>query len=139
LRALAEDARTALARIAIQLVFMANEAYERAHAITVTLVRMAGTRRRMLEWETAAASTRRSGIRIFLMEMIASPVIAGVGLLLAAAGRPGALAVAVPVLAMWSAAPFIAYGLSRPASPRRGQLEEADRAFLRDVARQSWR
>ena len=40
--------------------FMANEAYERLHAIAVTLVRLGVTRRRLLEWETTAASAARA-------------------------------------------------------------------------------
>ena len=51
--------RAPLARVALQLAFLANQAYAMAHAIVVTLVRLAITRRRLLEWETAAASAAR--------------------------------------------------------------------------------
>jgi len=140
LRSLADDTRATLARVTLQLAFMANEAYQRAHAITLTLVRLAGKQQRMLEWETAAASAaHRAGLRLFLAEMIASPVIAGLGLGLAATGPTGALAAAAPVLAMWLAAPFIAYRLSQPAVTHRRELSAADHAFLRDVARRTWR
>ena len=58
---------------------MANEASERVHAIGITLVRLGVTRRRLLEWETTAASAARGGpvqLRAFLSGMMASPVLA---------------------------------------------------------------
>src|SRR4029077_960069 len=52
--------------------------------------------------------------------------------------RRGALPEAAPVLALWVAAPFIAYALSRPAPTRRAELGDADREFLKEVARKTW-
>ena len=141
-----EDGETALARIALQLTFLANQAYERAHAIVLTLVRLTATRRRMLEWETAAASaaraadpSRRRGARQFLVEMIASPAIALAGFLLVATLRPKALLTSAPILALWAAAPLIAYALSRPVVIRRTELGEADRRLLLVTARNTWK
>ena len=54
-----EDANTALAQTGLQLTFLASQAWERVHAIGLTLVRLAATQRRLLEWETAAASAER--------------------------------------------------------------------------------
>ena len=151
LRAAWEDGKTALAQVSLQLTFLASQAYESAHAIVLTLVRLGATQRRMLEWETAAASAaraagpaRRTGVRLFLVEMIASPVIALASLLLLAALRPGALVTALPILALWAAAPFVAHALSRPVVRPSVELGEEDRrvppppgpqhvAILRDV------
>ena len=56
----------------------------------VTIVRLAATRGRMLEWETAAASAERgrhrAGFRAFVRAMIASPLIALLGVAMIAAG-----------------------------------------------------
>ena len=60
-RAALEDVRLAAARAALQVVFLASDAYERLHAIVVTLVRVGFTHERLLEWETAAATARRGG------------------------------------------------------------------------------
>ncbi len=143
LRLAREDANTAVAQAGLQLTFLANQAWERVHAIGLTLVRLAGTQRRMLEWETAAASAergRRHGSAVvFVREMIASPLVALVGLALVAVARPTALGVAAPVLALWAAAPFIAHALSRPVAERRLELSPEDRAFLERVARETWR
>ena len=146
LRGVREEGKTILAQELLQLTFLAIHAYERAHAIVLTLVRLTTTQRRLLEWETAAASaargaglSRRTGARLFLIEMIASPVIALVGLVLAWAGRPGALPAAIPLLALWAAAPLIAFVLSRPAAERRIVLDADERGFLLLVARRTWR
>jgi len=146
LRAAWKDGKTVLAQVTLQLTFMASQAYERTHAIVLTLIRLGATRRRLLEWETAAASEAREAgkagrttARLFLVQMIASPLVALSGLLLVSLVRPGALPAAVPVLALWTAAPLIAYALSRPVRARRVELGEEDRKFFRDLALNTWR
>ncbi len=146
LRTAGKEGKTVLARVALQLTFLASQAYERIHAIGLTLFRLAATRRRLLEWETAAASeargagkARRASARQFLVEMIASPLLAVSGLLLVLLLRPGALPAALAVLALWAAAPLVAYALSRPSVPQHVDLGEEDRRFLRHIARDTWR
>jgi cyclic beta-1,2-glucan synthetase len=140
------EAKTALARAGLQLAFLAYQAYEMLHAITLTLVRLAVTQRRLLEWETAASAAARSaglaarnGVRVFLGEMAASPALGVAGALAVAAARPAALPEALPLLAAWAAAPFIAHRLSRPVPPPTFELRPEDRLFLRQVARSTWR
>jgi len=146
LRGLGESTKTILAQVSLQLTFLAHQASERGHAIMLTLVRLVATQRRMLEWETAAASAARTagragraGAWLFVIEMIASPLLALGALFLIAMLRPGALFAAFPILVLWLAAPIIAYGLSQPVVPRRAELGEEDRQFLRAVARNTWR
>jgi len=143
LRLAREDAKTALARAGLQLTFVASQAWERLHAIAVTLVRLGATRRRLLDWETAAASAERgrgrSGRRVFVTEMIASPTIALAGFVLVLLSRPAAALVALPVLLLWALAPFVAHALSRAPAEPRAQLGSEDRAFLERVARDTWR
>jgi cyclic beta-1,2-glucan synthetase len=140
-RAAVEDLETELARLFLQLALLASHAYEMAHAITVTLVRLGITKRRLLEWETAAASAHRGGaprLLVFVRDMIASPAIAAAGVLLVAAARPHALAASLPIFALWTAAPFIAYALSRPVPTQRMVLGAEDRAFFQSVALKTW-
>ena len=146
LRGLAEDAAGTAARVVLQLAFLANQAYAMVHAIFVTLVRVAITRRRLLEWETAAASAARgaglekgTGPRSFLVAMAASPAIALAGVTLVSAWRPDALAVAAPLLALWAVAPLVAYRLSQPIAERDAELGPEDRQFLLGVARTTWK
>ena len=56
LRTTIEDLNTDVVRVSLHLAFLASHAYEMVHAVTVTLVRLSITGRRLLEWETAAAS-----------------------------------------------------------------------------------
>ena len=143
LRLVREDANTAVAQAALQLTFLATQAWERVHAIGLTLVRLAATKRRLLEWETAAASAERGrhrdGASAFVMEMIASPLLGSFGLVLVAIARPAALPAAVPVLLLWVAAPIIAHALSRPVPQRLKQLDAEDRVLFEQVARATWR
>jgi cyclic beta-1,2-glucan synthetase len=147
LRELAEDAKTALARIILQLTFLANDACAMAHAIVVTLFRLVLTQRRLLEWETAAASAARSaglgggtGPRSFLVGMAASPAVALASFcLVVVAWRPGGLLAAAPLLALWAVAPLVAYRLSQPIARERGELGADDRQLLLDLARRTWR
>jgi cyclic beta-1,2-glucan glucanotransferase len=136
-----EDLQTAAARFGLQLTFMANEAYERLHAIGVTLVRLGVTHRRLLEWETTAASAARGGqaqLRAFLHGMMASPLVALGTLAAVIALRPAALPIAAPILGLWAAAPWIAFGLSRPIPSPHAPLSPADREYLQVIARKTW-
>ena len=140
-RAAIEDLKTTGARLGLQLAFMANEAWERVHAIGITLVRLGITRGGLLEWETAAASTVRGGpvqLRAFLNGMIASPVVAVASLGLVAVMRPAALPVAAPILALWAVAPWIAFALSRPMPTLQATLSSTDRAYLKTIAKKTW-
>ena len=141
LRTTIEDLETDIARILLQVAFLANHAYEMLHAITVTLVRLVITKHRLLEWETAAVSAHRGGpprAMVFVRGMIASPLVAAGGLILVVLVRPQAVAAAVPVLMLWAAAPLIAFALSRPVPARRAVLGAADRELLLTVARKTW-
>ncbi|HEV3140253.1 MAG TPA: glucoamylase family protein, partial [Vicinamibacterales bacterium] len=140
-RTTAEDLKTDAARFLLQIAFMANDAYDRLHAIAITLLRLGVTRRRLLEWETMAASAARGGqlrLRMFFRHMGASPLLALTSFALIAAMRPAAVPVAAPILVLWIAAPGIAFALSRP-TPRRGAaLSSTDAAYLRAIATKTW-
>jgi cyclic beta-1,2-glucan synthetase len=108
----------------------------------VTLVRLGVTHRRLLEWETMAASAARGGAPRpsgFLRGMLAGPIIAIVAAAATMAVRPAALPVAAPVLLLWLVAPWIAFALSRPLATRRPAMAGTDRDYLTAVARQTWR
>ncbi len=144
LRGLAEDLSTAFGQALLTLVFLPFHAWEMLHAIALTLVRLVVTQRRLLEWETAATQTARAaglmrqGMRSFFVEMAASPIAALALFALVWVARPGALALALPALVSWAAAPACAYWLSRSTVPRRRELLPADREFLLEVARKTW-
>ena len=142
LKGLGEDLETDLARIAIQLTFLAYQAWDMLDAVGVTLARLVSRRGRLLQWETAAAvaqRTRKLEVRGYYQSMRSSPSIASLGLLAVLIARPSALLVALPLIALWLAAPLLAYVLSRPVPSSRPQLSDADRAYLRQIAATTWR
>ena len=142
---LRRDATTSLAQVLLSLTFLAFHAFDSAHAIGLTLVRLVVTKRRMLEWETAAASAARAaglvgqGLRGYLADMAASPVIAGSVTLALMARAPGVLPAAAPFLVLWTVAPAVAYWLSVPVGARVRPLSDRDRSVLRRTARKTWR
>ena len=143
---LRQDAGTALAQTALSVTFLAYHAFETSHAIVLTLVRLVVTKRRLLEWETAASAAAkatglvgRKGLRQFAVDMASSPTIALVVALAIALRDPDALGVAAPFVVLWGVAPAIAYWLSVPAGPRVRPLTPAGRAELRRTARKTWR
>ena len=52
--------------------------------------------------------------------------------------RPGALAVAGPILSLWLASPVIAWWISRPLARRETRLTAEQTLFLRKLARKTW-
>ncbi|MEO8138802.1 MAG: cyclic beta 1-2 glucan synthetase, partial [Gemmatimonadota bacterium] len=145
LRLLDDDFEAAGAQVLLLVTFLAYHAYEMVHAILLTLIRLIVTQRRLLEWETAAATAARAtGLSgrgtavLFFGAMLASPALAVVVATMVAAGRPSALAAAAPVLILWAVAPVLAWWLSRPVVSRRHQLTADERMQLRTIARSTW-
>ncbi|MFL6279910.1 MAG: GH36-type glycosyl hydrolase domain-containing protein [Vicinamibacterales bacterium] len=145
-RNLRADAALALAQVALGVTFLAYHAWDTMHAIVLTLIRLTITRRRLLEWETAAATAARAAgivggraLLRFVADMMASPIIATASGVLVSIVRPAALRSALPFLALWMIAPGIAYWLSKPVGPRQRTLGDRDRRRLRSVARKTWR
>jgi len=145
LRNLWRDMVTALAQVFLSLTFLAFHAFDTAHAIAVTLVRLVVTKRRLLEWETAATTAARAAglvgqrVRRYVAEMAASPIIAGAVAVLVLAWDRKALAAAAPFLVLWTIAPVVAYWLSVPVGARLRPLNERERRVLRRTARRTWR
>ena len=146
LRNLREDTLTALAQVLLSLTFLAYHAWETMHAIGLTLIRVGVTKRRLLEWETAAATAAkatglvgRKGLTQFVTDMMASPVIAAVVAVVVAVFFRHGLLSAAPFLVLWAIAPAVAYWLSMPVGPRERALNERERSVLRTTARKTWR
>ncbi len=133
------------AQVVLQVVLLPYHAFQMLHAIVLTLVRLLITQRRLLEWETAAATAARAaglladqGPRAFLAEMWSGPAAALAVLLGLLPLTRGALPVALPFLAAWAFSPWVAWWLSRPVEPRRQALGPEDTEQLRRIARRTW-
>ena len=143
-RGILESLSAACAQAFLTLAFLPFHAWEMVHAIGLTLKRLIITRRRLLDWETAAAQAARTagllseGVRSFLWEMGASPIVALCMVALAATARPRALPFAVSFALVWASAPFLAYWLSQSTGPRNRDLSAGERARFMDIARKTW-
>jgi cyclic beta-1,2-glucan glucanotransferase len=146
LRNLWRDTTIALAQMFLGVTFLAFHAFDTAHAIGLTLVRLVVTRRSLLEWETAATvATRAAGLTgrkalaLFASEMASSPIIAVVAGVAVVALNRRALPAAAPFLVLWLVAPLVAYWLSVPVGARVRPLGEGERKLFRRTARNTWR
>jgi cyclic beta-1,2-glucan synthetase len=131
-----------LCRIALDLTFLAYEAWLKADAMMRTLSRLFATHKKLLEWVTAAQASYsgKYDVAQAYRRMGGGVVLAAGAFLLLLLLRPGSLAVAGPILVLWAAAPAVAIGISRPPqAPKERRLSERERRYLRGVARRTWR
>ena len=136
------DARTNTAQSALAVIFLAYEAYLKCDAIARTFYRKLISRRRLLEWMTAAQaeSGSKHDRASFVRLMWPASLIAVICFVLVALVRPGALFIAAPFIIAWFFSPLIAYWVSRPeASTGRAPLTLKAHREVRMIARRTWR
>src|SRR5207237_337621 len=128
----------ALARDAFLLACLPYDALQSIDAIARSALRVVVTHRKLLEWRTARDDQRtaRGGLAGSLATMWIGPAVAAAA---ATWLEPASATAAAPLLAAWALAPVWSWWLSRPITTVGTQLAAADRAFLRTVARRTWR
>ncbi|MFT3697979.1 MAG: glucoamylase family protein [Kofleriaceae bacterium] len=99
------------------------------------------TKKKLLEWKTAADAERtaRNGFFQIYRSMWAAPVAAAAIYIQWQRGHVHAEWLAAPVAALWLAAPALVWWASRPLPAPRAVLDTNERLFLRKVARKTWR
>jgi cyclic beta-1,2-glucan synthetase len=129
-----------IGQILVEVVFLAYRSVLLVDAVVRTLVRLFITRRKLLEWETAATTEQRlgAGLSQFVAGMWAAPALSLAIAGMIAALRPGGMAVAVPFLVAWIASPCVAFYVSRPRVVVQRPLSEQERWALRRIARKTW-
>ncbi len=141
-RALGADFRLAVTLTALNVVFLADQAWMLSDAIARTLWRIFVSRRHLLEWTPAARAT--AGKRLdhggFALHMIGALGVAAAALIVTLLFGRGAWPVAAPVVALWLASPAVARWISLPPAPeRRAAISDAQALALRRTARRTWR
>lgn len=129
------------ARDAFTFICLPYEAFFSVDAIMRTLIRMAVTKRPMLEWNPSGDPGRagRKDLIESYRTMWIAPVLAAVVFFAAVAAGGRALFIAAgPVLTLWCASPAVAWWTSRPLTRRRTLPTEEQRGFLRRIARKTW-
>ena len=126
----------------LSLTFLPYEALITVDAIATVFVRLFITKKRLLQWTTAAHTIRLFGkqckLALFWQQMAGAPLLAlGLaGLLLWL--NPVALPIALPLLIAWLLSPQIALRISRPISHEPAALTAAQQHELHCLARVTW-
>ena len=109
-------------------------------AIGRTLVRMVVTRKRLLQWETAAdAESANSKNTLVETCLIWTPWLCLVIELLVVLARPASIFVALPFLGLWGCSKTVCDWLNKPYWKSDNRFNEKDRVMLRSVSLRTWR
>jgi cellobiose phosphorylase len=129
-----------LGQLFLTLAFLPYDAFISLDAIGRTLLRLLVTRRHLLEWQTSSDSEQntRPGLASAYAAMWVAPGVALAAGILLAGWQPALLSLALPLLGLWFAAPWIAWWISRPMVAATSKLTAAQTTFLRHTARQTW-
>jgi len=135
------DFRTNTAQIALSFVFLPHQAWLMCDAIVRALYRQLISRKKLLEWVSAAeAETKvQNTFGAFVLFMLPALLLTLIALALTLSVKPMGLPVMGPLSVLWLLSPFIAYWVSRPRTAERKLLPAEDVKFARLIARRTWR
>jgi cyclic beta-1,2-glucan synthetase len=121
---------------ALLFVLLPHYAYITIDAASRALFRMIFSKKKMLEWVTAAEAEKKlsSGLKSYFFRMISSCVYAAVFCLFSTEYPFFAL----PVSAVWFLAPVIMYYASKSAPAGVRTIKDEDKKFLMEIARRTW-
>ena len=142
LRSLLRSLGLAGAHVALTLTLLAHQAWLMGDAIVRTLYRLLISRRRLLEWVSAAQVKASSSLDLgeVYARMAGAVTLAVIAGALAASRGRHASSIAFTFVALWLLSPVVARWLSLPprARPTAGLAPE-EVVVLRAAARRSWR
>ena len=134
--AVAREALNGAQQVLLAVAFLPHQALVSLDAIVRTLWRLAVSRRRLLEWQTAlhAEHGLRKDARATWRAMW--PVTAGSLALLATVARD--VPALAPLFLLWALSPALAHALAAPPAGRERALSEAERDAALRYARLHW-
>lgn len=139
-KSLFRDFANAHAKLFIRLTFLCHQSLVTCDAVVRTMVRMLLTRKKMLEWETAAESETNEGAATLVDSYLDWAVLLSFAVgALVAVSHPSSLAIALPFLVLWSASKWICDWLNQPRDSGVSPFKASDRALLRNSALRTWR
>jgi hypothetical protein len=122
------------------LAFLSHQALVMLDAVCRTVVRMAVTKRKLLEWETAAQAEAASGKRTPVERYLDWTPGVSAGILLAMiAFKPYAIPSALPILILWAGLKPLVRWLDRPLPMKKAELSDDGVSFLRGISLRTWR
>lgn len=139
---IARSLKMAILRWLLSLAFLLYESLIMIDAIGTTLVRLTITRKRLLQWTTAAHTVRLFGketrLGLLWRKMGSTSILAWVlTWLVFLLNRRGFLE-AAPFLFVWMTSPYLAYWISLPIVHEEPPLSADQQRQLRRLARRTW-
>ncbi len=131
---------TSQINVLVFLAFLPHQTLVTLDAIVRTVFRLAISRRKLLEWETAAQSEvekkRKTPVDVYLQftPLVAVAIAAALYYL-----RPSSLPVAAPILMLWFFSRAAARWLDRPVRSAKSVLKKKEEAYARRIALKTWR
>ncbi len=125
--------------VVLELTFLIEQSLSSLDAIVRSLVRVRITRKRLLEWETAADAEqgkRRAPVDLYLQ---LSPVISLAITALMTAYATDSVPEAAPILILWGIAPACSRWLNSSPKESATALSSQEQERLRDLAQKTWR
>ncbi len=140
LRGVAGSGGRQLGQVFLTLAFLPYDTFISLDAIGRTLLRLLVTHKRLLEWQTSSDSERtaRANLAGFYATMWIAPIVALLSGFLLVSLQSAQLSLALPILGVWLAAPWIAWWISQPIESATADLTAEQSTFLRRTARKTW-
>jgi len=141
-RSMLSDLSLGASQLGVTITMLAYQAWLMLDAIIRTLVRMTVTHRHLLEWVTAARAKHAVDLTItgVYRRMAGGVLFAMAALVIVASWGHRGWGVLLPFIALWLAAPAVAWQISLP--PRRSgaePLSAANARALHLITRRTWR
>ncbi|MFH1228120.1 MAG: cyclic beta 1-2 glucan synthetase, partial [Planctomycetota bacterium] len=128
------------AQSCLVIIFLPYETFSSLDAIIRSLLRITLTGKHLLKWVTFSQQTRvgRTNLAGHYQKMWIAPFLAIAVLIYLIARRPEALAMTMPLLLIWFAAPVFAWRLGKPITRKQSKLTDEQSIFLRKLSRKIW-
>ncbi|MGB7437878.1 MAG: glucoamylase family protein [Candidatus Acidiferrum sp.] len=134
------DFSSQLLAVVFRIALLFHQSLVTLDAIVRTIIRMTFTRKRLLQWETAADSessnSKKTPVEMYLTW---TPWICFVLDLVIVVVRPSSLLIALPFLALWGCSKTICEWLNMPYWTSGNKINEKDRTMLRSLTLRTWR
>jgi len=134
------NAKMALEQVFLIFCFLPYNAYLMLDAIIRTIYRITISKKKLLEWQTAADVEAKLGKKLsnFIREMYPGSLISIFILILAFNNSIASGICILPSCLLWFFSPYIAYYVSRDINPPKLDISTEDEEILRELSRKTW-
>ena len=135
-----QNSKMAIEQVFLIFCFIPYQAYMMLDAIIRTLYRVIISKKKLLEWQTAADVEVKLGrsLKNFIASMWMSSAISLLVLFLAFNSSLSIGFLSIPSCVLWFLSPVVAYVISRERSLETFDMKEEEKIFLRKLSRKTW-